>query len=550
DSHQGDPLQRPGNIIELSVVEPQSTTQPSASVPVAPVAPLANQPAQTLVGDPVLVGAGDIASCSQTHDEATANLLDGIDGTVITVGDNVYPNGSLNDFNNCYNPTWGRQFARTHPAAGNHEYDLSGGAVGYYTYFGAAASPLDSNCTSKCKGYYSYDLGEWHIIVLNSNCSQVGGCTPSSPQGQWLQADLAAHPVACTLAYWHHPLFSSAGTNNAVKPLWTMLYAAGADVILNGHRHNYERFALQDPNGAADPGRGIREIIVGTGGAGLGGSNSVAPNSEVRNKTTWGVVKMTLHPTSYDWEFIPVAGQTFTDSGSAPCVSVGGGNPTPTPTPTNTPTPTPTPNGADPIFSDGFESGDLSAWTSNSNGLGDLSASAGAAIVGGFGLSALINDNTSMYVTDDTPNVEPVYRSRFYFDPNSISMVSGDTHFIFTGYSGTTTAVLRIAFRSSSGAYQIRGNLLNNSGTWINTSWFTISDAPHFIETYWRSDATNGGLTLWIDGVQKADLTGVANDTRRIDRVQLGAVSGIDTGTRGTYYFDAFESRRQTYIGP
>ncbi len=347
-----------------------------------------------------------------------------------------------------------------------------------------------------------------------------------------------------------------------MKPLWTMLYAAGADVVLNGHRHNYERFALQDPNGAADPGRGIREIIVGTGGEGLGGVNNVAPNSEVRNKTTWGVLKMTLHATSYDWEFVPVAGQTFTDSGSAPCVSVGGGNPTPTPTPSNTPTPTltptpsstptptPTPDGADPIFSDGFESGDLSAWTSNSNGSGDLSASAGAALVGGFGLNALINDNTSMYVTDDTPNAEPVYRSRFYFDPNSISMVSGDTHFIFIGYSGTSTAVLRLTFRSSKGAYQIRGNLLNNSGTWVNTSWFTISDAPHYIETYWRSDATNGGLTLWVDGVQKADLTGVANDTRRIDRVRLGAVTGIDSGTRGTYYFDAFESRRQTYIGP
>ncbi len=136
DSHQGDPLQRPGNIIELSVVEPQVTTQPSAS---APVAPLANQPAQTLAGDPVIVGAGDIASCSQTHDEDTANLLDGIAGTVITLGDNVYPNGSLTEFNNCYNPNWGRQFTRTYPAAGNHEYDLSGGAVGYYTYFGVGS---------------------------------------------------------------------------------------------------------------------------------------------------------------------------------------------------------------------------------------------------------------------------------------------------------------------------------------------------------------------------------------------------------------------------
>jgi hypothetical protein len=206
------------------------------------------------------------------------------------------------------------------------------------------------------------------------------------------------------------------------------------------------------------------------------------------------------------------------------------------------------------IFADGFESGDLLAWSSSSTDLGNLSVSSAAALIGSQGLQALINDNNAIYVTDNSPNGEPRYRARFYFDPNSISMVSGDAHNIFFGYAGTSTAVLRGAFRFSSGVYQIRFSLLSDSGTWQNTSWFTISDAAHAIELDWRAatavGANNGGLTLWIDGTQQADLTGVDNDTRRVDSAKLGALSGIDTGTRGTYYFDAFESRRQSFIGP
>ena len=209
---------------------------------------------------------------------------------------------------------------------------------------------------------------------------------------------------------------------------------------------------------------------------------------------------------------------------------------------------------SDLIFADGFESGNLLAWTSNSNDVGDLSVSTAAALVETKGLQALIDDINSIYVTDDTPNAEPRYRARFYFDPNSISMLSGDTHFIFRGYSGTSTIVLRVQFRFRSGAYQLRAGLVGDGSTWTNSSWLTISDAPHAIEMDWRAataaGANNGGLTLWIDGVQRADLIGVDNDTRRIDRARLGAVSGIDTGTSGTYYFDAFESRRQSFIGP
>ena len=260
------------------------------------------------------VGAGDIADCSLTSDEATAQLLDAIPGTVFTVGDNAYPSGSADAYNDCYEPTWGRHKDRTHPSVGDNEYE-NAGAAPYFDYFGAAAG-------DPAKGYYSYEVGNWHIISLNSNCSQIGGCDPTSPQGLWLQADLAAHPSACILAIHHEPLFSSKGGDADLIDFWTPLYAAGADVVISGHRHNYERFAQQDPNGAADPGRGIRQFVVGTGGASLSSFDAgVAANSEVRDDSTHGVLKLTLRPTGYDWEFVPVAGTTFTDSGSANCVA-------------------------------------------------------------------------------------------------------------------------------------------------------------------------------------------------------------------------------------
>jgi hypothetical protein len=228
--------------------------------------------------------------------------------------------------------------------------------------------------------------------------------------------------------------------------------------------------------------------------------------------------------------------------------------PTSTATATSTPTATNTPGSADLIFADGFESGTLSAWTTNINDAGDLSVSAAAALVGGQGMQAMIDDANTIYVTDDTPNAEMRYRARFYFDPNSITMASGDAHFIFKGFMGTATDIVQVELRNSAGAYQIRAKLLNDSAVFVVTNWFTISDAPHFIELDWRAatavGANNGGLTFWIDGVQQADLVGVDNDTGRIDRARLGALAGMDVGTSGTYYFDAFESRRQTFIGP
>lgn len=264
--------------------------------------------------DPVLVGAGDIADCKALSPAAkTANLLDHIEGTVFTLGDNVYENGTSKQFADCYGPTWGRFKARTRPAVGNHEYGTAL-ARGYFDYFGAAAG-------DPAKGYYSYDLGKWHVLVVNSNCAQVGGCKAGSPQEQWVRQDLAAHPAACTVAMWHHPLYSSGehGDDRSMRDIWQALYEAGAEAVLSGHDHTYERFAPQDANSKADPARGIRQFVIGTGGRGLYQWEHNDPNSEVKNNQTHGVFKMTLHDDGYDWEFIPVEGQSFRDSGSAKC---------------------------------------------------------------------------------------------------------------------------------------------------------------------------------------------------------------------------------------
>ena len=262
----------------------------------------------------VLVGAGDIADCRDLAGaEATAKLLEQTPGTVMAVGDLAYPDGTRENFA-CYDKTWGRVKSRTRPAPGNHEFH-SAGAAYYFDYFGAAAGDPKL-------GYYSYDLGTWHIVVLNSECEAIGGCNAGSPQDKWLRADLAAHPAACTLAYFHKPLFSSGsahGDDPEIKPIWQALYDGNADVVVSGHDHDYERFAPQTPDAAADPKRGIREFVAGTGGKNHRPFGAPHANSEVRNTDTFGVLKLTLRPGAYDWQFIPEAGKTFTDSGSGTC---------------------------------------------------------------------------------------------------------------------------------------------------------------------------------------------------------------------------------------
>ncbi|MGB8647757.1 MAG: metallophosphoesterase [Anaerolineae bacterium] len=306
------------------VTEPPGTVAPNPTIAVGTSAPLVVTPAPnatrirpgtppttavTVVPDPVVLAAGDIAVCGTPQDAATAKLLLNTPGTVLALGDEAYPNGAASDFANCYNPSWGQVKARTHPVPGNHEY-LTTGAAGYFGYFGVAAGPAG-------KGYYSFDLGAWHLIALNSEIPVNAG----SPQEEWLRADLATHRAACTLAYWHQPRFSSGphGSNNAYQPLWQALYDSGAELVLNGHDHDYERFALQEPDGVPAPAHGIREFVVGTGGAGLYPPVLIASNSEVRNNTSWGVLKLTLHAAGYDWQFISINPQESVDSGSGVC---------------------------------------------------------------------------------------------------------------------------------------------------------------------------------------------------------------------------------------
>src|SRR4051794_35000133 len=273
----------------------------------------ARAPRLLVSGAPFLTAAGDISGCDSQGDSQTAALVTKITGAVAPLGDLAYETGSPAEFANCYDPTWGAFKARSHPAVGNHEYETPG-AAGYYGYWGAAAG-------APTQGWYSYDLGSWHVVVLNSNCGFVGGCQAGSPQETWLRADLAAHTAACTLAYWHHPAFSTGyvvGTTE-VQPLFQALYDANADLVLVGHSHNYQRWLPLAPNGAPDSARGIREFVVGTGGESHPPVTPAVPTQQVANDDPFGVLRLTLRSKSYAWRFLPIAGKTFTDSGSQAC---------------------------------------------------------------------------------------------------------------------------------------------------------------------------------------------------------------------------------------
>ncbi len=262
-----------------------------------------------------LIAVGDIASCDSEHDEAVAQVVARLPGTLAILGDVVYEVGSTAEFENCYKPAWDAQRSRARPAVGNHEYRTPGAAA-YYAYFGPAAG-------DPARGYYSYELGNWLILVLNSNCEEIGGCSVGSAQHQWLRSALAASSAYCQLAYWHHPQFTSSEFNSGdpgMGDIWQLLYAFGVDVVLNGHDHLYERYAPHDADGVDDPAFGIRQFIVGTGGRSLYPfQRLVHPNSQVRNNTEYGVLLLTLHPRSYDWMFVPVEGGSFQDADGTSC---------------------------------------------------------------------------------------------------------------------------------------------------------------------------------------------------------------------------------------
>lgn len=275
--------------------------------------------------NPVIIAAGDIGDCGRTSDNHTGDLLDAIEGIVMPLGDNAYENGTPTEFDNCFDPAWGRQKARMRPVAGNHDYYNPGptkNADGYFGYFGTSAG-------DPSKGYYDFTLGSWLVIVLNTGTESGDFIAAGSPQEQWLRAELASHSQQCTLALMHHPQFSTVTGRPFVRtettPLWQALYDYGADLVLNGHDHTYQRYKPMRPDGTADAALGIRQITVGTGGGeGLYGFGSTSPNLEVRSgngeNATFGVLKLTLKSGGYDWQFIPAAGEgSFTDSGSASC---------------------------------------------------------------------------------------------------------------------------------------------------------------------------------------------------------------------------------------
>lgn len=301
-------------VIVLACAQQDNLTDPEGK----PTTSIETPTPSTAVGHvAVLVGAGDIGKCvSGNGAKLTGALLDAISGTVFALGDNAYPDGTATQYAKCYGPGWGRHKQRTRPALGNHEYNVSPNP--YFDYFNGASS-TSGRAGPRGKGYYSYNVGDWHIVVLNSvtNIRQ----DISSPQAKWLKADLAAHRTRCTLAYWHHPFFTS-GKNLPAKrlaPLIKLLYDAGVEIVMSGHNHQYERFAPQTPSGQADPARGIRAFVVGTGGAGTYGFERRAANSQVRYGGGHGVLKLTLSAGSYAWEFVPVAGTSFKDSGKGTC---------------------------------------------------------------------------------------------------------------------------------------------------------------------------------------------------------------------------------------
>ena len=265
-----------------------------------------------------VLAAGDIAECDHQGDEATAGILAQYPhATILTLGDNAYQRGTPADFRNCYAPSWGKFKDRTQPATGNHDEETKN-AQGYWDFFGSRGGPYDEY-------YYSYDLGAWHMVVLNSDCWRVGGCDPTDPQVEWLFADLQSHRNRCTLAYWHRPPFTSGRyglpkDTDRVMPLWQTLYNEGVDVLLVGHDHDYERFVPMDSTGHPDPSKGVREFVVGTGGGNLRPfENPPLPTTAARSFSTWGVLRLSLAPGKYAWRFLPVTPGGFTDSGTGAC---------------------------------------------------------------------------------------------------------------------------------------------------------------------------------------------------------------------------------------
>jgi acid phosphatase type 7 len=313
------PAATPAPTAPAPTLAPTLTNTPAPTATIALTPTPADTPTPEASPTPaqiVLIGAGDIVNCDGAGGKATANLLAQFPGaTIFTAGDNIDHLGTPKEFKNCFGPTWGRYKDRIHPAVGEMEYNMKN-AYAYFDYFGAAAGEARN-------GYYSYDVGGWHVVVLNSECARVGGCEAGSAQEKWLKQDLADHPAQCSIAIWHMPRFHAALAEGLplFKDFWKDLYEAGVELVVNAHQHYYMRYAPLDPNGQPDDARGIQEFIVGTGGAIplAKGERTCSGNCQVYNNKTFGLLKLTLHPDSYEWAFVPEPGKALDDAGSREC---------------------------------------------------------------------------------------------------------------------------------------------------------------------------------------------------------------------------------------
>ncbi len=491
--------------------------------------------------DPVIAAAGDIAcdpasssfkgglgtsnACRQKY---TSDLLVNAGlSAVLDLGDNQYYCGGYQAFIQSYDLSWGRVKTFTRPSVGNHEYLTSGGtdcstnAAGYFTYFGSAAG-------SQGKGYYSYNIGTWHIIALNSSCSAVGGCGSGSPQYTWLQSDLASHTNYCTLAYWHIPLYSSGGRAATItRPFWQLLYTYNADLVLDGHDHIYERFAPQDPNGNLDLARGLREFVVGTGGANHTTIGTVAANSQVRNASTFGVLKLTLHPSGYDWQFVHEVAGTFTDSGSANCHGT-----TPTPTPTRTPTATPQ---SSLLFSDGFESGSLSNWTL----VQGLVVQSQYVASGSYAARGTTSGGGATYARKllSATQTDLYYRIRFNLlsqGANSVNLMKFRTATDGPILSVSVNNLGQLAYRND-----VAGTSVNSTVSVAKGTWQTL-------QVHVQIAGTSSQVQVWYNGSPVSALTCTDSlGTNPVGRIQLGE------NTSGLTYDVAFDdvAAALSYIG-
>ncbi len=488
----------------------------SVSEPGSPAVPALPE----VQGDPVLLGLADIASCWSAGDEATARLLDTTPGVIGIAGDTEQNHGEPAEFQGCYEPTWGRHKWRTKPAVGDHEYGTPG-AAGYFGYFGSAAA-------TNGKGWYSYDLGSWHIVVLNSNCDLVGGCGPGSEQYEWLENDLAQNAGSCVGAYWHHPRWSAGATHGSLTksaPFWDVLYEYSAEFVYSGNDHTYQRFAPQTPSGQLDQARGMRQFVVGTGGTQHYPLNTPLANTQVQTTGTFGALKLTLHANSYDWSFLPQDGRSFTDTGSTNCSPLTNDTRSPETTIDSGPT--------------GLVASTMASISFSSNEAGStfeckLDSGAWQACTSPRALTGLGQGSHTFRAraTDPAGNVDPTEATRTW----TVDTAAPDTS-IGSGPTGTVASTsASISFSSTESGSTFECKL--NEGAWQTCT------SPRAL-----TGLAQGSHTLSVratDAAGNVDPTEAARtwtvDTQAPDTSLTGGPSGLVASTSASFPFSSTES--------